>query len=147
MAYATQQDLYNRYGQSEIDQLADLDGDGVPDTGVVDAALGDASDTIDAYLGARYTLPLTTIPPVVNRLCCDLARYRLYADAAPELVQVRHDAAIKLLAAIASGAATIGVAPSTEPPSADSPAVAGAPRKFTDATLSDYEQPPAFPYA
>ncbi|MDI3260045.1 MAG: DUF1320 domain-containing protein [Sinobacteraceae bacterium] len=147
MAYATQQDLYNRFGQAEIDQLADRNGDGAPDPGVIDAALADASDTIDAYIGAVYALPLAVVPPVVNRLCCDLARYRLYADAAPELVQSRHDAAVKLLQAISAGTATLGLGPTNDQPPSSSPKISGSPRTFTGDTVSDYTAPPAFPYA
>ena len=49
MAYATQADMERRFGADEIDAFA---------AGKVDAALADATATIDAALAVRYALPL-----------------------------------------------------------------------------------------
>ncbi|MDE2469978.1 MAG: DUF1320 domain-containing protein [Bradyrhizobium sp.] len=151
MTYAAQQDLYDRFGQAEIDPLADRNGDGVPDPGVIDGILADADETINSYLQARYTLPLVLLdgssPVLLNRLACDLARYDLYSDAVPATVQARRDAAIKLLQAISVGTASLGISQAVEPASSDSPKIAGGPRKFNDDTLCDYVNQPNFPYA
>lgn len=151
MPYAAAQDLYNRFGQAEIDQLADRNSDGIPDAGVIDGALADADETINSYLQSRYTLPLKltdgSTPLLLTRLAADLARYDLYGDAVPETVQSRRDAAIKLLAAISAGTASLGIAQTNEPPSSDTPKIAGGTRKFDDTSLGDYENPPGFPYA
>ena len=150
MSYAAQQDLYNQFGQSEIDTLADRNGDGQPDAGVIDGVLAAADATIDAYLQARYTLPLQltdgSTPLLLTRLACDLARYDLYGDAVPDIVQTRRDAAIKMLQAISTGQATIGVSETIEPVSADAPKIAGGKRKFDDSSLGDYTHQPAMPY-
>lgn len=151
MGYAAQQDLYDRFGQTEIDQLADRNGDGAPDAGVIDGVLADADETINSYLQSRYTLPLVltdgSTPVLLTRLACDLARYDLYSDAVPPVVQTRRDAATKMLAAISAGTASLGISQAVEPPSSDVPKIAGNSRKFTDTTLDDFEQPPAFPYS
>lgn len=151
MGYAAQQDLYDRFGQTEIDTLADRNGDGVPDPGVITGVLADADETINSYLQARYTLPLVLLdgsaPVLLTRLACDLARYDLYGDAVPAVVQTRRDAATKMLQAISTGTASLGIAQAVEPASSDAPKIAGGSRKFTDDTLDDYEQPPAFPYS
>jgi len=140
MTYATQQDLYDRFGEPEIDALADRNGDGQPDPGVIDAAIAAGGETIDAYIGGRYELPLTSTPPLLTRICADLARYELYSDAVPELVQQRHDAAIKLLQAIQSGKATLGLAEASQPAPSDAPATdPNAPdRTFTTGSLEDF---------
>lgn len=140
MTYATQQDLYDRFGQSEIDTLADRNNDGTPDPGVIDGAIADAGDTIDSYIGARYELPLASTPPLLTRICCDLTRFELYSDAVPELVQKRHDAAIKLLQAIQSGKATLGLAEASQPVPSDAPQTdPNAPgRTFTTGSLEDF---------
>ncbi len=144
MPYATLQDLNTRFGAQEIINLADKDGDGIPDAGVVDAAIADADETIDSYIGNRVQLPLATTPPLINRLCCNIARYELYADAAPDIVTARYNAAIALLKSISSGAATLGLDAADEPPAADSPQVAAnAPaRVFTTDSLKDFTDDP-----
>ena len=103
MAYATASDLNTRFGAAEILQLADRDIDGDADTGVVEAALADADTEIDGYLAAQYSLPLTSVPALVTRLACDIARYRLWADAASEHVRQGYEDAVDLLKRIAAG--------------------------------------------
>ena len=41
--------------------------------------LSDASDEIDAYLEARFALPLSDPPAILTRLCCEVAMYHLNA--------------------------------------------------------------------
>src|SRR3990167_7018044 len=76
MPYATQADLLNQITQTELVQLTDDTGAGSVDSAKVDAALNAASATIDAYAGARYTLPLQTSEKV-KQLAVDLAIYEL----------------------------------------------------------------------
>lgn len=79
MAYATVQDLIDRYGQTEIVRLttpADQDLDGVVQP-VAEAALADASAEIDGYVGRRYRVPIDVPPPIVVAKCCAIARYKL----------------------------------------------------------------------
>ena len=108
MSYATQADLEARYGAEEVLQLADRNGDGVIDAGVVEQALADAGAEIDGYLGSRYQLPLAGAPQIVNVYACDIARYRLYANAATEEVRNRYQDAIKFLKLAAEGKVMIG---------------------------------------
>ncbi|MDA8254180.1 MAG: DUF1320 family protein [Betaproteobacteria bacterium] len=108
MTYATQADLESRYGAEEVLQLADRDGDGVIDAGVIDQALRDADAEIDGYLGSRYQLPLATAPQIINVYACDIARYRLYASAATEEVRNRYQDALKFLRLAAEGKVMIG---------------------------------------
>lgn len=110
MSYATQADLEARYGAEEVLQLADRNGDGLADTGVIEQALADAGAEIDGYLGSRYQLPLANAPQVINVYACDIARYRLYASAATEEVRNRYQDALKFLKLAAEGKVMIGPA-------------------------------------
>lgn len=101
MAYATVEQLGLRFG-SEITELLDRDGDDVEDAQVAAAILDDVSAEIDAILSVRYTVPIASAPLLVS-VCCDLARYRLYDDAAPEIVKERQAQAIARIKAIAKG--------------------------------------------
>lgn len=135
MNYATATDLLTRFDAAEIAQRADR---GMPrlvsaelltavaasaDLGawtteevaragvamiVVNRALKDATDTIDSYVSARYSLPLSTVPAVLERVACDLARYYLYDDQVTEIIQKRYDACVKLLGDVAAGRVSLG---------------------------------------
>jgi phage gp36-like protein len=97
MAYATVQDLIDRFSEQELVELTDLDN--LPPTTVDEArvtqAIDDAANVIDGYIGQVYRLPLRgcadpdnpgvyTPPPQLTRLCCDLARFYLHKDRAPD---------------------------------------------------------------
>lgn len=110
MGYATQADLVARFGEVEISQVADTDGSGEIDAALITRALADADAEIDAALAGRYQLPLATVPPLLVRIACDLARFALYTDAVTEIVAQRRAAAVKLLADLAAGRSTLGLA-------------------------------------
>jgi len=116
--YATQQDLVDRYGDAELKQLADRNRDGAIEAAVVTRCLADASDTIDSYIGQRYQLPLAAVPPVLKRVCCEIARFLLYADGATEAVAANHEWALGWLKDVAAGKAGLDV-------SGSEPAAAG----------------------
>lgn len=114
MTYATQQDLIDRFGEEEIINRTDRSGTGSIDATVVDLALADADDEINGYLGQQYELPLASVPSLLNRLAADIARYRLYDDAASDEVRNRYKDAVSLLTSIARGNVSLGM-PSTGP--------------------------------
>lgn len=121
MAYATLNDLVARYGERELIQLTDLVN--MPPSAIdadrVQIALDDASAVVDSYVGQVYALPLqgcakpVTVPgadpeymapPQLVRITCDLARFNLYDDLAPESeVASRQKAALKELDSLAQG--------------------------------------------
>lgn len=143
MSYITEADLITRFGQTEITQLADRDGDGQPDTAVVDQALADADALINGHLQAVHTLPLTTVPELVKMLAGDIARYQLYEDRATETVQKRYDAAVRTLEKIAAGRMSLGLdaGAETTPQAGGAKVVADAPeRTFTGGTLAGYTE-------
>jgi len=113
MSYAVPQDMINRYPNRDLVQLTNEDPTVTTvNTAPLQQALDDASAEIDGYLGGRFTLPLTDVPEVLNRLSCDVAMYRLQclrpihdvADA-----RLRYDDAIAMLTKVAAGEITLGV--------------------------------------
>lgn len=111
MGYAATADLIARYGEEELIQLTDRLGDGVLDATVISQALADADALIDGHLAGRYTLPLSPVPAILVGYACDLARERLYKDAAPEIIVKRADDARKFLALAGQGKISLGPQP------------------------------------
>lgn len=106
MKYATLADMVTRCGQTELVQLTDTlhRPPTTIDTTRVQIAINDAQMEIDSAIGRIYRLPLAgcvrppvppatepsiVAPPQLTRLTCDIARYFLYDDAAPEHEVVR----------------------------------------------------------
>ncbi len=143
MSYATLQSLIDRFGADEILQLSDRD---VPPLGaineaVVTRALTDAANTIDGYLAARYTLPLPSVPPLLELFACDIARYRLMTRP-PDEARQRYTDALGWLDKVAQGKIELGGASSAAPPIAGG-AIGIAPggRIFDNDSLSDWTNP------
>jgi phage gp36-like protein len=131
MAYATQQNIVDRYGDDQLLIVADRDNDSVVDAAVVEQALLDATAEIDTYVAAKYTLPLATTPVVLTRLCVDISMYRLAADRdiATEERRKRYEDAVYLLRRIATGEVSLGI--QTPPPSSNGAVViTSQPRRF-----------------
>jgi phage gp36-like protein len=112
VTYATQADLVERFGTTELAQLSDTAAGAVIDAQVVARALADADAEIDTRLAARYALPLAAVPTVLVRVAADLARYYLWDARATEQVRNRYKDAIALLDKIGAGAIQLpGAAP------------------------------------
>ena len=77
---------------------------------VVGRALDDADALVNGYLGKKYDLPLSTVPPVLTKVCCDIARYYLYGKKADKDSQVSRDfeTAMSWLKDVARGLVSIG---------------------------------------
>jgi phage gp36-like protein len=135
MTYATATDLITRFGASEIAQRADrakprlvteqimkdaaagasLAGYTAGEQAaaaaamvVVNRALNDARDTIDAHIGSRYTLPINPQPAILGRIACNLARRYLYDDQVTEAVKCNFEDDMKLLRGVQGGTASLG---------------------------------------
>jgi len=140
MTYATQTDLTDRFGATELAQRTDRINGAVIDTVVLGRALADADSEIDGYLATRYTLPLPSTPPVVNRLACEIARYRLYDDGVPETVRVRYQDAVSLLKRLSSGEVQLAgiAAVAVAGGAGNAVATRTAPKQFDGASLGAY---------
>lgn len=137
MGYATQADLEQRFGAAELIQLTDRAEPpaGAVDGQVVARALADADALIDSYLAARYDLPLATPPALLVGLACDVARYQLYDDAAPEEVRRRYEDALARLKQLATGVMVLDVGGQEAPPRPSTMVLGSAPRTFSRDTL------------
>ncbi|MCY4548124.1 MAG: DUF1320 family protein [Defluviicoccus sp.] len=100
MTYATRKDLETRFGADEIAKLAD-------DETVLAAAIADAAAEIDSRLAVAYALPLDGAFPALVPIAADLARRRLYDEAAPEHVTTAASEARERLGEIADGTAAL----------------------------------------
>lgn len=104
MAYCTHQDLIDRFGEEELIQLTDRTNTGAIDAQVLDQVIADADAEIDGYLASRpYVLPLNPVPTALVRIACEITRYHLYDDHAPENIEKRYDNAVKFLRAVSKG--------------------------------------------
>ena len=139
MSYATQQNLVDRFGESEILKISDRDGDGAIDAGVVAKALADADAEIDSYIGKRYALPLASVPARVVALAEDLALYKLYpSNPSDDVVNYRNDA-IAFLRDVARGTAVLPGLDGADPaPVSAGVEVAGPERVFSRDTLKGF---------
>lgn len=110
MAYATQADVVTTYGERLLKNVAPLTAGGVVDPDSVTAALDVASSEIDAYLSARYTVPLVTPTPFIKKLAINIAMYNmaLSLGAQTDEHRRRYEDAIAYLKAAAAGTAGVG---------------------------------------
>ncbi|WP_075175588.1 gp436 family protein [Acinetobacter indicus] len=103
--YATETDLVARFGQ-EVDQLKLMHAS---TSTAVEDALQDATEEINGYIGGRYALPLPNVPSNLERMACDIARYRLYFQQPTEEVRKRYEDAISFLKLVATGKAHLQI--------------------------------------
>ena len=113
MLYASRDSFIKRYEERTLQLLAS-NKDGTLNTEKVDEALEDSSHTIDSYLAGRYVLPLTTVPSVLERHCCYIARYFLEKNRATEQARKDYEDSIRFLEKVASGAISLGLAENGE---------------------------------
>ena len=136
MAYATKQDMIDRFGEGELAQLTDRDAGASINDAVLDQALADADDHIDAALAVRYDLPLSSTPPLLKRIAATIARYFLHDDAVTETVKDQFDEVQVLLGQIANGKRSLGI--NSSDATTSGAAVSGPDRVFSRDTLKDF---------
>ena len=109
--YASPDNMLSRFGEQDLVLLTERI-DSVPgeiNQALLSQALIDASAEIDGYIVGRYSLPLVTVPTVLERNCCDIARYFLYGDRAPEQAEKRYQAVVKSLTSVSKGDISLGL--------------------------------------
>jgi phage gp36-like protein len=133
MAYCTQDDLLKMISRIELAQLTCEAGD-EPDTQVVAWAAAQAGGEIDSYLGERYQLPLSEVPPQVQALAVDMALYHLFTrrGVVPQARRQKYAAALDFLKEVAAGRAVLA-GTTGEPPrfSPLAPEISAAGRLFS----------------
>lgn len=133
MTFASVADLQLRYGDRELMLLADRDGDGVLDVGVVEAHLQDADAEIVSELAGTVNIDPDSPPLNLKRLACQIARYRLYGPNPPEAPRKDYEDTLKFLRLVREGKANLdggANAPIEIPPSPRAAAVTPGSRIF-----------------
>ena len=92
MPYCTVADMISRYGQQDMILLSWREG----------AADGEINQLV-------IELPLSQVPDVLVRHCCDIARYLMSGDRTPETVQKRYDSVISYLVKVGKGDLSLGL--------------------------------------
>lgn len=107
--YATPADLRERVPERELIERTDPTGSAVDDA-VLARALSTAAETIERYIGGRYTLPLPTPhPPGLVGVAVALARYALYDYEPPEAVGKGRDEALTWLGRVGNGSVELAM--------------------------------------
>ena len=113
MAYCTQSDIEKQIPEDVLIELTDDAGAGTVDTGVIDRAIADADEEIDAFASMQYSLPFSSTPGLIRKMSVDLAICNLYARRAhldiPESRGKRCDNDRKLLEQVARGTLKLDV--------------------------------------
>ena len=115
--YAEKADLLKEISEEELIQLTDDEGTGLVNDDVVLDIMDKATSEIDSYLAVRFTLPLSSVPTLLKRICVDISLYylKMRRGIVNDEDKERKKNSDKLLGLIQSGKLTLGV-PQTEEP-------------------------------
>ncbi|MBI4835922.1 MAG: DUF1320 domain-containing protein [Candidatus Abawacabacteria bacterium] len=112
--YCTINDIINVIPECELIQLSNDDELATAvNEDVVNNAIEDAMSTINGYLMARYTLPLTEVPRLLRRYAVELAVINIHArrftQNMPESITEREKFVIAELGKIQKGVVTLNI--------------------------------------
>lgn len=97
----TLDDLIERFGESELIQLTDHENYQAIDETVANHAIKDATAEVVAYLNPtgliQHGVYVGTPPKALILKVCDIARYYLYENGTPDIVEKRYEQAIAWL--------------------------------------------------
>lgn len=142
--YASTADMVARFDrpeQPELTQLIPLAGSSPASVDLTRLAevLAEASGQMDSYLGTRNALPLSVSAEQaadLKRVCCDIARYRLWDDAASDEVRKRYEDALAFLKAVAAGDVVLGGADTSGAAAIARATLSSQPRRMTRDSLN-----------
>lgn len=155
MPYCTKSDILASLESTFAAQLADdahgasinagdyIDEEGASQTlDVLGQIIEDADSMCDSYLGARYIVPITTVPAALRRTSCAIAIYYLHLrrswTVTPE-IKSAFDDAIKWLKDVRSGVGEISTAAAPiAQPAGKTSSFSGDTRIFTTSTLEGF---------
>jgi len=111
--YALQRDVVALYGSELLVRVADLDHDDQPDPDVVEAGLQAADDIINAYLSAKYTVPVTSVSGALRKCAIDIGIYTMAQEVTSrtEEMRRRYEDALAMLKLMAAGSIGLGLPP------------------------------------
>jgi phage gp36-like protein len=126
-----------RHGLEEVVRMTD-DGSGRIDRTLLVSALSAVQAVAEVHVGARFALPLATVPEIVKVAIGDMARGRLYPRGAPEGVAEAAKAGLRILEQIGKGQLPLpALAPVAEAPSASPILISGGSRQYPSG-IPDY---------
>lgn len=117
MAYATLEQLIDRYGEAMIVGLTDrgLVATGGVDHDVIDRAFADTDAVIDARIGARYQLPLGEVPPLLTDIALCIAIWKLHRHEPGPKIKDDYTEAMRQLREIGDGTMRLPIEAGGEP--------------------------------
>jgi phage gp36-like protein len=110
MAYLTQAEYIERFGELETIRVTDESKTGALDVEKLQAAIDGAEEFVDGYLAVRYPLPLASAPELVLEITADLARERLFKTRPLPAVTEAADRARAYLKDLSAGRAVLMIA-------------------------------------
>lgn len=118
--YVSQSDIVPAYmSESELIQLTqDTAGTETVDTNTLAAVITAAEAEVDGYLGARYSLPFSSVPQLVTELAARCTVWRLYRRrnlVPPEALKDDYVDLVRTLRDISKGVVTLGEQPEPSP--------------------------------
>ena len=145
-AYCAQADLIERFGIQELAELTDETAQATPDADEIAKACDEASSLIDGYVAAQYVLPLGSVPTILRKWACDIARFFIWKDRADpnSVVASNYAEAIKRLQDIAAGRSFLPDATGLEPTDGGQSIAVVAPCKIFTTDVLNAE--PGAPY-
>ena len=114
MAYAAPDDIIDLYGGDFLLLIAqrgdDADLAGTATAAAISDALAQASSEADSYIGARYPVPVSPAPRVLQLHVINMACHHLAATAErmTEQIRQRYEDAMGWLKDVAAGRAALG---------------------------------------
>jgi phage gp36-like protein len=96
--YATIDDVFGRY--KPINTMVGIGSYDVTSVQVSSIFVADAESFVDAYLGARYEVPLAVVPSVITQITSDLAIFNMVVEKQPNVpdhMQARYDRSVTML--------------------------------------------------
>lgn len=109
--YANLADMIAILGRDEVVTLTDRTNTGDPDPDLAERHLALACAEADAYIGKRYTLPLSSTPEILTAKVIDIAAASLArtSNLITDEIKDRQKQAITFLRDLSQGKATLGI--------------------------------------
>lgn len=113
MSYATPEDYKAYFTERDAVSVSAPWASAEADDERIARHLRGASGRIDAYISARYRLPLRQVPDAMRDYCCDIARYLMTGNehTCNEVIRLRYEDAIAWLKLVAAYKVSIGSNP------------------------------------
>lgn len=104
MAYATKQDMIDRFGEDEITALTDWAGSVILSDVVITTALDASSAVVDFYISGACQTPVDVPQNVIKEITCDITIFKISKKLRDQSTyQIKYLEAMKMLKMIQEG--------------------------------------------